>query len=85
MWMVRYMSNVYYTYIDNDIVWIFILLICHFTEWALQCECDLKVSDEMYQMIDNYAENQCTMNEAMKSGLSAILIKGRNTKFAVIK
>lgn len=39
----------------------------------------------MYQMIDNYAENQCTMSEAMKSGLSAILIKGRNTKFAVIK
>ncbi|XP_068973357.1 uncharacterized protein [Bombus flavifrons] len=54
-------------------------------EWALQCECDLKVSDGMYQMIDNYAENQCTTREAMKSGLSAILIKGRNTKFAVIK
>lgn len=83
--MVWYMSNVYYTYIDNDIVWIFILLICLFKEWALQCECDLKVSDGMYQMIDNYAENQCTTREAMKSGLSAILIKGRNTKFAVIK
>ncbi|XP_043520034.1 tax1-binding protein 1 homolog isoform X1 [Frieseomelitta varia] len=54
-------------------------------EWVLQCECDLEVADRMYQMIDNYAEQQRGTMEAKKDGLSAILIKGRNTKFAVIK
>ncbi|KAK1134852.1 hypothetical protein K0M31_007621 [Melipona bicolor] len=54
-------------------------------EWVLQCECDLEVADRTYRMIDNYAGQQRGTMEAKKDGLSAILIKGRNTKFAVIK
>ncbi|XP_028523577.1 tax1-binding protein 1 homolog [Apis cerana] len=62
--------------IDNDNV----------KEWALQCECDLEISDEMYQMIDNYAERRHSSSiDVTKNGLSAILIKGRNAKFGVIK
>ena len=56
-----------------------------FQEWVLQCECDLEVPDRMYEMIDNYAGQQRSTMEAKKDDLSAILIKGRNTKFAVIK
>ncbi|XP_017758554.1 PREDICTED: uncharacterized protein LOC108549595 [Eufriesea mexicana] len=54
-------------------------------DWALQCECDLEVSDDIYRMIDNYAEPNCSTVEPIKGALSAILIKGRNAKFSVIK
>lgn len=74
-----------YSY-ENKTTCVFSFCLFSFEEWALQCECDLEISDEMYQMIDNYAERRHSSSiDVTKNGLSAILIKGRNAKFGVIK
>ncbi|XP_026673628.1 uncharacterized protein LOC108630125 isoform X1 [Ceratina calcarata] len=55
-------------------------------EWALECECDLEIYDRTYQIIDNLAmEPDSSTVETANDGLSAILIKGRNSKFTVIR